>query len=217
MRGIKRGSHIIVNEADRPCTRLVACVDYVSTEVLVCHYMSKNAMATQMVVHPSRATLLEHFGVKVEFTNDLVRFRTIKTGPSLATYEDGRPREWQQSSGDDLWEELRVRLEPVELDDGWSLQPLDWDSDDMRQAGLPPAMIKSLYDEFYYEICLKDGTRLRYKTAKLYGNGYNLWLHVEDVERYEPVDGTGWVEDFKRGLDVNIENIVYVADSPTGS
>lgn len=110
---IKVGSYVIINHTDKPCTRLIAQVtgaDY-EHERVIARYICKGTNQTTCTGRLSEATLVEDFGVDLIFDRDLtVKIGMIKRA-SVATYKDGRPRQWQEN-GEALIQELRPA--PVE-------------------------------------------------------------------------------------------------------
>ena len=69
------------------------------------------------------------------------------------------------------------------------------------------ALQKAYADPFTYELMLSTGLAITFEQADHLPDG---WVHLR-----EPKTAEG--REFKRGLDVRLEHIVYVADCPMGS
>lgn len=85
--------YAIVNTIDCPQPRLV-------TQVIdgKHYYMMRSVKGEEYLkqydgMTPDRPTFLEDFGFKIDEKGSYVWFE--QTEPSKATYEDGKPREWQ--------------------------------------------------------------------------------------------------------------------------
>lgn len=106
---IKIGTPVIINDCDRPCTGLVAIVRKITDSFVEAIYLCK---ATNIrMCRSSRikgVTPISDFGVALRIEDDLAV--CVIVGESLATYEDGIPREWQPYA-----EYLSVRKEALRL------------------------------------------------------------------------------------------------------
>lgn len=84
-------------------------------------------------------------------------------------------------------------------------------------AGWPDTLIKACSDPFTYALKLRDGSIIQFEHAS---EGINLkWAHLTNVQflaadrlktEFAPMT-------FDRGIDVRIDDIVWVADAPWGS
>lgn len=110
---IKAGSYVIINYADKPCTRLIAeviAVDHLHNRVSA-RYICKDTSMKTCTGRLSEATLVEDFGVDLVFDRDLTVKGIISREP-VATYGDGRRRRWQED-GELPVQELRpAPIEP---------------------------------------------------------------------------------------------------------
>lgn len=104
------GSHVIQNNTDQPCTRLVAKVVKVEPEKnwIEAEYICRRTRMTRCCGALDRATAVEDFGVELSFVGNTVT--AIQLRPSVATYPDGKPRDWQPN-GDNPTQELRKRTD----------------------------------------------------------------------------------------------------------
>lgn len=81
--------YFILNDIDRPYPRLVA--QKIGDRL---YYMNKELFPLyKQGFEGKEATPVEYFGFKITEVGNRVHF--TKTQPSLATYRDKRPREWQ--------------------------------------------------------------------------------------------------------------------------
>lgn len=69
-----------------------------------------------------------------------------------------------------------------------------------------PALRKACVDEFLYAVGLTDGTVITFSKATVYGD----WVHLYDVDDDLDVDTS-------RGIDVNLNHILWVVEAPKGS
>lgn len=103
---IQVGDLVIINDSDKPCTRLMARVTELDSVrgFIRAEYVCKrtNMAVCQGGLH--RATLVSEFGVEVTFDGDMVSTEQVR--PSVATYPDGKARDWQPS-GENPMQELR--------------------------------------------------------------------------------------------------------------
>lgn len=94
---IKVGDYVIMNNSDKPCTRLIAQVielpegkDFVGGR-----YICKGTNMRYPYGRLSEATLVSSFGVELFFANGRVSSEQVNPDRCVAKYRDGRPREWQ--------------------------------------------------------------------------------------------------------------------------
>jgi len=97
MSKIAIGDYIIINDADKPCTRLIALVTEASQEkdFVRAQYICERVNLRECQGRLSNARLVSDFGVEMAFNGDTVSTEQIR--PSIATYPDGEPRNWQPS------------------------------------------------------------------------------------------------------------------------
>ena len=104
---IKINDLVIINEFDRPCTRLIAIVSEIGSDYILADYICKDTSMGQCDEQPSRVTKIEDFGMKIDIDMDQGAVQVIQVGPSIAKYSDGSIRKWQPEYYDTLWHELR--------------------------------------------------------------------------------------------------------------
>lgn len=94
MRELKIDDYVIVNDFDRPCTRLIAKVKSIDDSGLAKFDYLTTGTSMKMASGPiNEATLIADFGViVVENPNDIFAKQVLKC---VATYSDGSPRGWQ--------------------------------------------------------------------------------------------------------------------------
>jgi hypothetical protein len=98
-RKFEPGDCVILNDVEQPCARLIGVVvsvddGYVKTKYLnadesFSSYNRRGCLSRRAVV-----THLEDFGVRLRVTG--VSYWCEVVGESTATYEDGKPRKWQE-------------------------------------------------------------------------------------------------------------------------
>jgi hypothetical protein len=107
---LKVGCCVILNELEQPCSKLIAVVWKIES-VLICRYLCdwdhlkpffRNGVRS--AVH--EATTVGHFGVSVKFEDG--RYWCEQSGESIATYDDGKPRYWQEEFGVKRTADVRV-------------------------------------------------------------------------------------------------------------
>lgn len=76
------------------------------------------------------------------------------------------------------------------------------------QARYGRAFTKSLYDPFDYALKLRTGEVIRYEHASLAGTE---WAHLHQARDYP--EG----EEYPRGIDIRLSEVVWVKDAPQGS
>lgn len=97
MSKIQIGDYVIMNEADKPCTRLIAEVIELSNDqnFVRGRYICKNTNMREPYGKLSDVTLVSSFGVEMFFNEEMVGTEQVR--PSVAKYQNGAPREWQPS------------------------------------------------------------------------------------------------------------------------
>jgi len=130
------------------------------------------------------------------------------SGATSATETGMRLRcERQSEMGED---EMDREVEEIE-DVGEDIEALA-----MSQYGIPPALAKAMYDQsFDYALGLCTGEVIRLGTAHISADG--KWVHLSDMGGYG--DETYTVSTsasfpFVRGVDVRLDDIVWVAEAP---
>jgi hypothetical protein len=88
--------------------------------------------------------------------------------------------------------------------------------DSIQTADYPKfsrVLIKAAVDEFDYAMGLADGTIIRFRLLQIVADG---WVHIkpENIDRDEPCKIPYILE---RGIDINIRQIMWIADAPNGS
>lgn len=103
---IQIGDLVIINDSDKPCTRLMARVAEVDPVrgFIRAEYICERTNMRECQGSLHRATLVSDFGVEVAFDGNVVSTEQVR--PSVATYPDGKPREWQPS-GENPTQQLR--------------------------------------------------------------------------------------------------------------
>ena len=87
------GEYVIINEYDKPCTRLVAQVVSVEGDKVKARYITEGTTLRVCESSLSSVTPVSDFGVLLIFEGS--RVSGIRNGESIATYRDGKPRYWQ--------------------------------------------------------------------------------------------------------------------------
>jgi sporulation protein YlmC with PRC-barrel domain len=103
---VKIGDYVIINDFDKPCTRLIAEVERFEGETVIARYVTTGTRMTHCSAHVSQVTPVWKFGVMFELKKGHITAAQIS--PSKATYRDGKPRNWQPQG-----EASRVRLRRV--------------------------------------------------------------------------------------------------------
>ena len=86
----------------------------------------------------------------------------------------------------------------------------------------PPALNKALSDPFNYSVGLKCGTIIDFESAEIINDN---WVHLEKITRVLTGNSLEIQHEnmftlnyhFPRGMDVNVNNINWVADASRGS
>jgi hypothetical protein len=92
------GTPVIINDFDRPCTRLVAIVTEVKDGIVTAKYLAKDTSILECSAPIGKVTPLHAFGKRLDVDNDagLAWVNDIGVNQNRATYSDGRPRRWQE-------------------------------------------------------------------------------------------------------------------------
>ena len=92
---ISIGDYVIMNDADKPCTRLIAQVTELpeGKDFVRARYICERTSMREPYGRLSGATLVSDFGVEITFEGDTVTTEQVRA--SVATYRDGKPRNWQ--------------------------------------------------------------------------------------------------------------------------
>lgn len=99
---IKSGHLVIINEIDCPYGRLAAMVTKVDGENVTARYFCSEVDMDICTSHKlCLVTPLNDFGVVVK--HDGVEFHCDVVSDSVATYEDGEIRRWQERGGPVKW------------------------------------------------------------------------------------------------------------------
>lgn len=97
------GDLVIVNELDRPCSRLIAVVlddesmNGLSGLIRASYIAKEFASRSPMVLPTSRMTRVDSFGVDIR--RDGGSCFSVEASPSEALYPDGSVRAWQEDGG----------------------------------------------------------------------------------------------------------------------
>jgi len=93
--------------------------------------------------------------------------------------------------------------------------PLDWQTDEEKafRRKYGDVMSKATYDTFDYALKLRTGEVIRFAFATRSGKKF-LHLDVDGCEQPKP-----WPDGFnaERGIDVRLDDIVWIMDAPHGS
>ena len=104
---VKVGDFIIINEFDRPCTRLVAVIQEMYAHSVVAKYITCGTGVKTCCAAIEDVTKVEDFGVKLELSHAYVTGYPV--APTKAKYKkDGSPRHWQPEH--DETHEIRAEL-----------------------------------------------------------------------------------------------------------
>ena len=90
---INLGEYVIINEFDKPCTRLVAKVTEVNGKRVKARYITKGTNLKIRTSDTENVMPVHRFGVRLVFDDGQVT--GICDAQSTATYKDGKPRYWQ--------------------------------------------------------------------------------------------------------------------------
>lgn len=84
------------------------------------------------------------------------------------------------------------------------------------QERYPAALIKATWDHFDYALGLRNGMVLRFEQARIAG----AWLHLRGVSEWTSGENNLRVQtgySFDRGIDIRLDDVLWVADAPQGS
>ena len=91
-----------------------------------------------------------------------------------------------------------------------------WEKFLLRKIG-SKALVKSLCDPFSYAIKLRTGEIIYYEEARII-KPRKEFLHLRGAKWDDETHEKSWhEEEFPRGIDVRISDIVWVKDAPFGS
>jgi len=103
---LTRGTYVIMNDVDCPEARLVAVLTRFDDAKGIWHALYLATYTNMAAPYGPDPTPLSDFGMTVERRWNV--YRVIANGkPSIATYRDGHPRNWQDRFGEDRWWEMR--------------------------------------------------------------------------------------------------------------
>lgn len=110
---IKVGDFVIINHIDMPSAHLVALVtdilpidprqdfkDPRNRRLICAHYLSESVSINYVSGETWSVTSIKDFGVMINFDSNYSCYHIIKNSrnsESIATYRDGRIRQWQES------------------------------------------------------------------------------------------------------------------------
>ncbi|MES2662312.1 MAG: hypothetical protein V4629_03320 [Pseudomonadota bacterium] len=97
---VTKGSLVIINTTDSPCLNCIAKVTSIKKGTVYAKYISKNMLKKYgnryCWTSTGMATHIHDFGIEVLKINTEEKTITAKKiNNSVATYEDGKPRDWQ--------------------------------------------------------------------------------------------------------------------------
>jgi len=95
------GEYVIINEFDKPCTRLIAEVTHIEGETVHARYITDGTQSLHCSAHISEVTPVYKFGVMYDIKGGYITAARITH--SKATYRDGKPRNWQPAGEGSRW------------------------------------------------------------------------------------------------------------------
>lgn len=106
------GMPVIINNVDRPCTRLVAVITNIDNDTGIVHaeYLCKETLMAQCSSQAYRVTPLSEFGVTLIIEKGEMKCDPVKK--STAMYPDGGHRKWQE---EEYGKRHKVRPDVVSL------------------------------------------------------------------------------------------------------
>lgn len=110
---LETGMPVIVNHTDQPCTRLVAVITgFSERRNPVMQYLNAQLDHSAMEMDFDSVTSLEAFGVALSVDANLGVYGAVEVpgAPCVATYQNGKPRYWQQRYSDAQWCEYRPEV-----------------------------------------------------------------------------------------------------------
>ena len=103
---------VIINQFDAPTSWLIAAVNRVEGDLVHATYLSTKTNSVECCGHRDFVTPVSDFGIEVgiiEIREGKVWYTIRESGDSVATYEDGSVRSWQE----DIWGMLDIRDEAL--------------------------------------------------------------------------------------------------------
>lgn len=92
------------------------------------------------------------------------------------------------------------------------IEPCDVDGELGQYDKFGRVLAKAMVDQFDYQVRLRTGDLIRFRSAVDLGND---WIHLEEACRDDGSLNGG--DDYHRGVDVRLSDIVYAVDAPYGS
>ena len=112
--GLKRGTYVIMNDVDCPEARLVAVLTKYDDLRGVWHALYLSETTNMTDPHGLQPTPLSDFGKRVEWIYELGEYRVVDSGdPCVATYRDGKPRQWQDRSQREWWKARKGAMSAI--------------------------------------------------------------------------------------------------------
>ena len=128
-RMLKKGTPVIINDADAPCARLIAVLTRYDDEAgtWFAKYLSTSTNMKVCATSLGLPTPISDFGLRIEIDEANGRYCCVPTGePCRAVYRDGAPRKWQDFAPHGTWWKLRASApRPIEEPSGDTEQPQD--------------------------------------------------------------------------------------------
>jgi hypothetical protein len=87
----------------------------------------------------------------------------------------------------------------------------------LKQALGSPALAKACLDDFDYALRLKSGEVIRFTSAEWHGNGWLTLNGIDPAEDFRPPHRQDLPFPADRGVDVRLDDILWVMDAPCGS
>jgi len=87
----------------------------------------------------------------------------------------------------------------------------------LEQALGSPALAKACLDDFDYALRLKSGEVIRFACAEWHGNGWLTLNGIDPAEDFRPPHRQDLPFPAARGVDVRLDDILWVMDAPCGS
>lgn len=85
------------------------------------------------------------------------------------------------------------------------------------QALGSPALTKACLDDFDYALKLKSGEVIRFTSAEWHDNGWLTLSGIDNDNDLRPPNRTDLPFPAARGVDIRLEDILWVMDAPCGS
>ena len=98
------GHCVILNDIEQPYGRLIAVIMEMQGNIAFCNYLNADSRLSSfnkklgMIVNPEEwnTTPVSKFGVEVSYCPEDGSYCCNRIGESVATYQDGKPRQWQE-------------------------------------------------------------------------------------------------------------------------